>query len=503
DAKRVVGVLERVLLIDPAADWAFDRLKLLFDAREQWDDMFDLYDRAIGTASQARKIELLEDAAQVAKDFANHSERAIGYLEQLLTLKPKNGRIMASLERLYERHGRYRELISLLSSQISTLGAKEARETRIRIAQMSLEHLGDPAAALAVVEEVIAPDPRESPALAALGEPSAPMRLQVVGILESILEIAPRGQVPRESMLPPPMSEAAPGDKPPRDSVIPPRNRAKKIPVRQRAAALLKEHYLQTERDADLAKVLEVELEAVKSVKERIRRHRQIAELYVKLGLDASALEHYVSLVTLDPDEVDHREALARIGAKVGRFDRVAEVLTNAAEDCTDDGVRVELLMQAAAVHEERLSDPTRAIELYLRVLGTPDVSADASLAASRRLDPLLETAGRQRERLNVLERISELEQDVAPRRRALGEAAKLAAEIGEQERSIAAWEACLTIDATEAEALDGLVALLEQSKRWRPLVAALTRRADATESAEKRRADRVRIAHIYNDELH
>lgn len=503
DAARVVAVLERVLTLDPAADWAFDRLKLLFDAREQWDDMFALYDRAIGSASGARKLELLEDAAQVAKDFANHSERAIGYLEQLLALKPKNARIMASLERLYERHGRYRELIGLLSSQLPSLAAKEARETRIRIAQMSLEHLADPAAALAVVEEVIAPDPRESPAIAALGEPSAPMRTQVVTILERILEIAPRGQEPRESMLPPPMSEAAPGDKPPRDSVIPPRSRAKKIPVRQRAAALLKEHYLQTERDADLAKVLEVELEAVKSVKERIRRHRQIAELYVKLSLDASALEHYVALVTLDPDDVEHREALARIGAKVGRFDRVAEVLTSAAEDCTDDGVRVDLLMQAASVHEERLSDPTRAIELYLRVLGTPGVSAEASLAASRRLDPLLETADRQRERLNVLERISELESDPAPRRRALGEAAKLAAELGEQDRSIAAWEACLSLNATDKEALDGLVALLEAGKRWKPLVDALQRRANATELPEKRRMDRVRIAHIYSDELH
>ena len=502
DAARIVGVLERILTIDPAADWAFDRLKLLFDAHEQWDDMFRLYDRAIATANPARKLELLDDAAQIAKDFANHSERAIGYLEQLLALKPKNARITASLERLYERHGRHRELIALLSAQLPTLAAKEARETRVRIAQMSLEELKDPAAALAVIEEVLAPDPRESPAISVLGEPTTAIRMQVVGILERILEVAPLGQETRESMLPPPLSDSAPGDRPLRESVIPPRSRAKKVPVRQRTAALLKEHYLQTDRDADLAKVLEVELEAIKSVKERIRRHRQIAELYVKLGLDASALEHYVALVTLDPDEVEHREALARIGAKVGRYDRVAEVLTTAAEDCTDEGVRVELFMQAAAVHEERLNDPTRAIELYLRVLGAPDVGADVQLAASRRLDPLLETAQRPRERLNVLERISELEHDDGLRRRALGAAAHLAAELGEHERSIAAWEACLSIDAADTEALDGLVRLLEQGKRWQPLVDALLRRAKSARTTEKRRADRVQIAHIYNDEL-
>ncbi|MEO8875587.1 MAG: hypothetical protein ABI461_08375, partial [Polyangiaceae bacterium] len=244
DAARIVSVLEKILALDPAADWAFDRLKLLFDAREQWDELFGLYDRAIAAANPARKLELLDDAAQIAKDFANLSERAIGYLEQLLALKPKNARIIASLERLYERHGRHRELIALLSSQLPALAVKEARETRVRIAQMSLEDLNDPAAALAVIEEVLAPDPRESPAIAVLGEPTTPMRVQVVGILERILEVAPLGQETRESMLPPPPSEASPGDRPPRESVIPPRSRAKKIPVRQRAAALLKEHYL-------------------------------------------------------------------------------------------------------------------------------------------------------------------------------------------------------------------------------------------------------------------
>ncbi len=38
DPARVVRILERVLEIDPAADWAFDRLKLVFDSSERWDD---------------------------------------------------------------------------------------------------------------------------------------------------------------------------------------------------------------------------------------------------------------------------------------------------------------------------------------------------------------------------------------------------------------------------------------------------------------------------------
>ncbi|MDB4994304.1 MAG: Exonuclease SbcC, partial [Myxococcaceae bacterium] len=515
DPTRIVAILERLLAVDPAASWAFDRLKLLFDSREQWDDLFGLYDRAIAAAELERRVELLEDAAQTAKDFANHSERAIGYLQQLLPLKRETSsstRIIASLERLYERHGRHRELIALLSSQLTTLGAKEGRDARIRIASLSLDNLAEPAAALAVLEEVLAPDPKDNPRLANLGDATGKTRLVVVEILERILAVAPRGQETRESMLPPPMSDHPSLTPPPPSvasleksgpaSIPPPRARAKRTPVRQRAAALLKEHYVDTERDADLAKVLEVELEAIKSIKERIRRHRQVAELHVKLGNDTAALEHYIALVTLEPDVPAHREALAGLAERVNRFDRFAEVLTTAADDCTDDTLRVELLMQAATVHEDKLGDPTRAIELYLRLLSVPAASSEALLTASRRVDPLLLAAARPRERLTVLERMSDLETEPRARREALGAAAHLAADLGEHDRSITAWEIRLADDDSDAEALDGLVALLEQDQRWQPLVAALTRRATAGLSDTQRRADRVRIARVHADEL-
>jgi len=95
DGSRVVGILERLLEIEPDDTWAFDRLKLIFDAQERWDDLFALYDRAAASADKERRLELLEEAAQIAKDFANHSKRAIGYLEQLLELKPGNTRLSA------------------------------------------------------------------------------------------------------------------------------------------------------------------------------------------------------------------------------------------------------------------------------------------------------------------------------------------------------------------------------------------------------------------------
>ena len=96
---------------------------------------------------------------------------------------------------------------------------------------------------------------------------------------------------------------------------------------------------------------MEIELEAMKSVKELIRLHRHIGQMYLKLGNDAAASEHLASLVLLEPDVAQHRTELAELAARIGRYDRLAEVLSHAAEDSTDPALKVELLMHAGDVH--------------------------------------------------------------------------------------------------------------------------------------------------------
>jgi tetratricopeptide (TPR) repeat protein len=155
DSAGVVRVLDRVLEVDPTADWAFDRLKLLLDAAERWDDLFALYDRALKAATGPQRVALLEDAAQTAKDFADRPDRAIPYLEQLAKLRPEDATLTAALERLYERQGRYRELIDLLAARLPDLRGDEARRARARVAALWLDELANPDAALEALEPIL------------------------------------------------------------------------------------------------------------------------------------------------------------------------------------------------------------------------------------------------------------------------------------------------------------------------------------------------------------
>lgn len=482
DGGRVASVLSRLLEVEPQDLWAFDRLKLIYDAQERWDDLFALYDRAASSADAERRVELLEEAAQVAKDFANHSARAIGYLEQLLALKPNNTRIEASLERLYERHGCHRELIALLTTRLLHLGLDEAQKERARIASLWLDELGDASSALLVVEDILAHQP----------ENTESATVDVTDLLERVLAVAPKTAEMRESIMP-----DSPGR---RDSFAP--TAPKRTLVRQRAAALLKERYAAPGREADLARVLEVELEAVKSVKERIRRHQQIASIYSALGNDDRAMEHLVNLVLLEPEVASHRNALAELAERVGRFERLSDVLVSAADDCHDDALRVELLMHAGTVNADKIGDLPRAIDLFFRILLISPIADAALLAACRKVEPLLAKTGRRTDRLDVLERLAILEEEPSVRADVLGEAARLATSLEEDDRAIWAWEGRLETVPLDPEALDGLVVLFAKGERWKPLIDVLEKRSTLERPELLRRADSVRVAKIQAEQL-
>src|SRR6185369_4936608 len=143
-------ILTRVLQLAPASESALQRLSVLLTVAERWNDVLALYDRAIDVnKDKARRVRLLREAAQLAKDVANQPEKAIGYYQRLLPLTPEDGQVSQSLERLLERHERWKALIALWESRLESQGKKEREKSRARIAACWLDDLQDPQNALA------------------------------------------------------------------------------------------------------------------------------------------------------------------------------------------------------------------------------------------------------------------------------------------------------------------------------------------------------------------
>lgn len=465
---RVVGLLKRVLELAPGADWAFDRLKLAFNAAGRWGELFALYDGALArTPSDAGRVELLREAAMAAKDFAADAPRAIGYLEQLNWLVPSDGPVEGTLERLYEREGMLRALIELFTRRLARVEPAERQELRRRIAELWIA-VGDALPAFEILNEM-----RTEPQV---GE-------ETYRLIERVVEL----DTARSSF--------APGAKP---------RRGKQASVREAGAGLLREYYERAGRIADVARMMEVGLDFARTDRERVMRLTEIVELRLtRLDDVQGAFQNVSSLVTLEPGVADHRRLLGDLAGRIDAQSARAALLAAVAREQSALPLRALLLREAAAVHVDQLAERAAAIDLYFELLELAGAERELALGAARDLDPLLAEAGRPGEHCDVLERRAALETDPDARRVALGAAARIAADVlGDQDRAARDLRLRLDDDPTDLEALDGLVEVLERAGHYPELIEALGARARTRTEPDSVRADLVRIARLYEDTL-
>src|SRR5690606_19413800 len=107
----LADILARVIELSPGAQWAFQRLSVVYTVTERWSDLLALYSQAVAAAgSDEERIKLYEEAYPAARDMAGDAGKAIHYLGKLYELDrtPKHA---TALERLLEKHERWSELI--------------------------------------------------------------------------------------------------------------------------------------------------------------------------------------------------------------------------------------------------------------------------------------------------------------------------------------------------------------------------------------------------------
>lgn len=436
----------------PAIDWAFERLVVHYTSAAKWEALLALYDKALAaTRSEKKRTKLLNEASDLAKDFADQPDRAADYLQQLLRLEPDNDKHVSSLERLLERRERWDELLALWAEQIPKLSTEQARATRARIAKISLEKLDAPDRAVAELRDLVEENPGHADACEQL---------------ERILEL-----------------ESA------------------SVETRREALSLLRKTYEIVERPDDVVRVLTAALSFVTGDDVRALRREAGNRLSI-LGRDSDAIEHFAALLKDSPADADARKQLRSLAKRSERPDLHAQALLDAAEAAEEPTQRVALWLEAAAVKHNALKDIDGAIELYQRVLDSDGADSAEALRAAQRLDQLLAEAGKNADRLDVLERLSTLEQSPSFRRQVLGEAARLARELELGERALACWQQILETSPGDLEALDASIELLDATERWSDLVESLRKRAAAAVSPHQRRADLVRIARVQSSRL-
>ncbi len=445
------ALLTRVLQLDPKSEWAFQELTVTLTVAERWDDLIKLYQDVIaGTTGKSRLIQLLNEAYQVAKDLANKPDLAIDFLKAKLELQPSEKQ-QITLERLLERHERWTDLIDMWRESLSAQDEKERAQTLGQIAATQFDKLADGTAALESLRE------------------SFSAKVYNKNSLE-LLERVATSESSEESL---------------RDSSL----------------VTIREVYDSMQRPKDIARVL-TEVLPLCGDDRRRSLHAELGERLAGLDEHSAALDHYASLLILDPASHATQGALRREAQLTDRMDRLASALAAAADSASDAGRRVALLTEAATTLLSLGNSEPAAIDLFLAAMATDGIETADVLGIGKRLNLLLDRAGRQSERLGILEQLADVETANSARRALIGDMAILAEDLGEVDRALEAWSVRIDLDPTDARALEHLVELLESEKRWPELIAVLEARGEQTLPENQKRCDLIHIARIYEQEL-
>jgi tetratricopeptide (TPR) repeat protein len=459
----VIALVERVLLADVGAQWAFDRLKVFYGADERWGELLAIYDRMIAAArSDEDRLVFLEDAVEIARDFTGDDARAIPYLERLVALRPGDEPALASLERLYERNGRFPELVALLSAQIPRSEPGEARRLRARVASLWLEGVGDPARAFETIQQMLAADPEDPEALASL---------------ERLLSTFRR---------PTPESPLAPG----------------LLGAYLGAAALLKPHFQRAGRSAELVRVAEIELEGAQEPDQRAALLRRLIALRLsEVGDPEGAFEDALALLALLPGDAGVLQEIGALAARTGQQQRLLDRIDQLAKEHPE--VAASLLLEGARLAERQLGDVERALRRHEQAIAADPGGAVALEAARERVALLRGLAGRERPLFDAMGELASRSPDVAERATLAAAMADLArGPLADPSLLARSWEMRRADAPDDLAALSGLVEAYRALARWSDLVSVLERRAALLEDTGEARADLLEAARILEDSL-
>jgi len=444
DPEAATPYLERILRVRPGDERAFSRLKQILTSAEKWGELEGLYARAVqGTTDPERRVDLLNEVALVCEEITNEPLKAIGYYESILAIDGRHDNASRALEQLYAREGCYAKLAALLEQRLENATPAATIGLKVRLGQIDLDQLHDPARALLHLEDVLRLD---------VNQPDARQ------LVERILGIGS---------------------------------------LRTRAAEVLETVYESRDEVRDLVRVLEIRREEATSDDLRRDLLRRIAALRDdRLRDDAGALDALGLLVPLDPTDLDARERMTEVGKRLGQHQRVATVLARAADATQDPPLRSAILMQLAHLAETELADGDRAEIEYKAALAISPKDPELALPPARALERLYSATGRHGPLAEMLVVQVALEPGIDRRRELLARLGDLAETVLEDPtRAILAWRQRLEDEPNDEQALLALERLYGTTDAHRELVATLRAREHGATAPEQRRAILTKIA--------
>ncbi|MDY0058373.1 MAG: hypothetical protein RBU45_01055 [Myxococcota bacterium] len=489
--------LARALREQPAREETLEALEAL-SARA---GLFERYVQLVEAEAQAQTqdpglaVGLLLRVARVLEEELVFLPEAIERFKRILELSADEAVAIESLDRLYQRQGRWEELAALLRQKIAlTTSVEERLGLTMRLGALLESVLDAVPDGIATYREVLAEDPQHAEAIAALERlfASGNEPLTVAAILAPLYEderaweklIALKAatlphladpQVQREVIKEAALLGLEKMDRP--DLALSWYGRCYVL------APDDDEVGLELERLARLTggwpQLVEIYREAHGRSQESAPRRailQRVARVFEEeLGDKQSAEQAFVGVLHLDEEDREALAALDRIYQSEGRWADLAAILQREIQLEEDERAVIGLVYRLARLHEHQLGDLDLAVDHYRNILQADPLHEGALKA--------LESIYVQREEWEPLFDIYQKQADIADsgelKAGIYAKMANLAAEMLERPSdAITMWNKVIDLLGDDLDALRSLAGLHQQQGQWRELVEVLERQA-------------------------
>jgi serine/threonine protein kinase/lipopolysaccharide biosynthesis regulator YciM len=169
DAARAKELYGAVLAEEPGHAKASEALTRIAEREGDSERLVQLLDQRAETKRGAERAELLARIAEVYEDSREDLAEATRRYEAVLAIDPAHLGALKGLDRIYNRTGRYKELLENLERQVD-VAATPRQKINLweRIAALHDEEFLDHEAAARALEQILALDPQHDGALTAL-----------------------------------------------------------------------------------------------------------------------------------------------------------------------------------------------------------------------------------------------------------------------------------------------------------------------------------------------
>ena len=198
DREAAQRAYEQVFAEDPANEEGFARLARMLADAEEWRPLADAFRRRLAALSSDHRPPVLMDLAVVYRDHLLDPVAAADVLEELLVIDPEHGEAIFLVTELCVALKRWRDAEGYLDrlAAVSEDSAVTRRGAMVKRARILEEQLRDPAAALAVLRDLLAEFPNDREALtrsAAIYQASRDWE-NLVAVLDELVRSGPAAE---------------------------------------------------------------------------------------------------------------------------------------------------------------------------------------------------------------------------------------------------------------------------------------------------------------------